>query len=75
MVVFTQAPAALAELEPLTKRRWSPEAFAIGRHAAFLWCPNGILDSALNAAVSAVLGDRLTARNWATVGKIAALAR
>jgi len=73
IVAFTQDPSILAELKPVTKQRWSPEAFAIGKHAAFLWCTNGILDSKLSAAVGAVLGDRCTARNWATLGKIAAL--
>jgi len=61
-------------LKPLEKRDWKPEALALGARAVYLWCADGILESALAAEVGRVLGDRTTARNWATITKLHALA-
>ncbi len=74
MVAVPQKAADLARLEPLRRQRWAPEALAIGRRAAYLWCPDGVLKSPLGAAVGRALGDRVTARNWTTISKLAALA-
>ena len=52
----------------------SPEMFAIGRHAAYLWCPSGLNASPLAEALHARVGDGVTSRNWATVLKLQALA-
>jgi uncharacterized protein (DUF1697 family) len=60
-------------LEPLARQDWAPGALAIGERAAYIWCPNGVLDSAAAAAVSKVLGDATTSRNWNTVCKLQAL--
>ena len=50
------------------------ERFAVGEHACYLWCPDGILDSRIGDALSAApFRDRVTARNWATVLKLKAL--
>lgn len=59
-----------------TLRRDHPdEAFALGAHACYLWCPDGILDSRIGDALSgAKFRDRITARNWATTLKLQALA-
>jgi uncharacterized protein (DUF1697 family) len=73
-VMFTQDASALAELKPLEGEDWAPEAFAVGRHAAWLWCAGGIIESRVAKAVGKVLKDRGTARNWATVGKLQAMA-
>ena len=52
------------------------EAFAIGTDACYAWCPDGILESAVAAALGgAKFRDRVTARNWATVLKLQAMAR
>jgi uncharacterized protein (DUF1697 family) len=75
LVMFTQDAASLAELKPLAAQDWAPEAFAVGTHAAWLWCAGGIIESRLAKAVGKVLGTRGTARNWATVCKLDALAR
>ena len=72
-VMFTQDAAALAELKPLEAGDWAPEVFAVGQHAAWLWCAGGIIESRIAKAVGKVLGDRGTARNWATVEKLQAM--
>jgi uncharacterized protein (DUF1697 family) len=43
---------------------------ALGRHAAYVWCPTGVLDSAPAAEIGKLLGDATTARNWHTVTKL-----
>jgi uncharacterized protein (DUF1697 family) len=65
--------AGRARVLPLAKRSWTPSALAIGRRAVYMWCPEGILDNPLAAAVSKVVENRLTARNWATLQKLHAL--
>jgi len=63
-----------ARIEPLSQQDWSPEAFALGARAAYLWCPEGILASRAAEALNRALGDAVTARNWATMTKLHALA-
>jgi uncharacterized protein (DUF1697 family) len=75
LVLFTQDASALAELRSLEERDWAPEAFAVGSHAAWLWCANGVNESRLSKATGKLLGQRGTARNWATVEKLHAMAR
>jgi hypothetical protein len=58
----------------LTVRDWSPDAIALGPHAAYLWCAHGVLDSPLSQSFAKGLGDRTTTGNWATMNKLAALA-
>jgi len=65
--------AALAELKPLLAKRWAPESLAIGSRVAYLWCPGGVTDSTLLAAVNRSLGERGTARNVTTMTKLAAM--
>ena len=66
---YLDAKARLA-LAPLTKTDWSPGALALGTHAAYLWCPDGILDTPLVEAVGRAARDGLTSRNWATWIKV-----
>ncbi len=61
---------ARVALAPLTKMDWSPGALALGTHAAYLWCPDGILATPLVEAVARATRDGLTSRNWATWGKV-----
>ncbi|NQW02401.1 MAG: DUF1697 domain-containing protein [Acidobacteria bacterium] len=61
---------ARAALEPLAHRNWSPGALALGTHAAYVWCPDGILASPLVEAAAKAARDGLTSRNWATWAKI-----
>jgi uncharacterized protein (DUF1697 family) len=74
MVAFLRDPADRAQLEPLLKEDWRPEALALGTRVAYLWCPDGVRASRLTRAVDRVLGDAMTTRNWATVNKLHALA-
>lgn len=74
MVAAYVDPGARAKLEALLHQDWAPGALALGRHAAYMWCPDGILDSALAAAVARATRDGLTARNWSTWQKIHRLA-
>lgn len=60
-------------LAPLAKQKWTPEALAIGDRVAWLWVPNGQIDSPLAKAIWKALGDRVTARNMATMLKLHAL--
>lgn len=62
------------KLEPLLAGDWAPGSLALGRHAAYLWCPDGILESRLLEAATKAARDGLTARNWSTWEKIHRLA-
>ena len=70
LVAFFRSPAVRSRAEPLLAQDWAPEAFALGRRVAYLWCPDGILAGQLVEAVGRVLGDAVTTRNWATVLKL-----
>ena len=75
LVAFLRVPADRQKLEPLLKQDWAPEALALGRGVAYLWCAEGILASRLAEAVGRELGDGVTTRNWTTVMKLDALAK
>jgi len=71
--LFTFLLAGAAEREVaacLCAQSWAPEALAIGRRAAYVWCPEGLLDSAAAAALGKGLGDGATSRNWKTMTKL-----
>jgi uncharacterized protein (DUF1697 family) len=73
LVAVTDRSADRAKLEPLAKQRWAPEALALGKRVAHLWCPEGIHGSPLALSVWRVLGHGVTMRNWATMVKLQAL--
>lgn len=73
LVGFAREPGALARLEPLTERDWSPALLVVTSGAAWLWCPNGVLADSLFAAAGAAMGQDLTTRNWTTVLKLQAM--
>jgi uncharacterized protein (DUF1697 family) len=74
LLVFVLEQAELrALLDPLAERDWAPEALALGGRAAYVWCPTGVLDSAVATAVGKQLGDKTTSRNWNTLSKLHAL--
>lgn len=54
----------------LRQEDWGTEACHVGEHAAYLWCPAGVLESPLSDAVAKAMGDTVTSRNWNTVLKI-----
>lgn len=70
LVGFARVPGALAKLEPLTGRDWSPAALVVTPRAAWLWCPGGVLADGLFAAAGNAMGADLTTRNWRTVLKL-----
>jgi uncharacterized protein (DUF1697 family) len=64
---------AVAALEPLLKQRWAPEALALGKRIAYLWCARGIGVSRLWMMVNRAIGDGGTARNMTTMTKLLAI--
>jgi uncharacterized protein (DUF1697 family) len=62
-----------ARTQALAKQSWGEERLGVGTHAAYLWCPNGILESLIVSAIAKQLGDAATSRNWATIKKLQAL--
>lgn len=73
LVVMTGNPKALAGLENLAGRDWGAERIHVCKHAAYIWCANGILDSAVLESLLKMLGAGATTRNWATLNRIHAL--
>jgi uncharacterized protein (DUF1697 family) len=74
LVAFTQDAATLAELAPIESLIRPPERFAIGRHAAYLHCAEGILKSKAGEALLGKVGRWATTRNLATTLKLHVLA-
>lgn len=66
-------PDTLQAIETLCRQDWHPGALALGERAVYVWCPDGILDSAAAAALGKLLGDATTSRNWSTLLKLHAL--
>jgi uncharacterized protein (DUF1697 family) len=75
LVAFTLDPRDLRSLAALAALVKPPERFVMGRHAAYLWCPDGILQSEAGKALLGKAGRSATTRNWATVLKLGALLR
>jgi uncharacterized protein (DUF1697 family) len=70
LVAVLNSPADRSRLEPLVKQDWAPGRLALGARVAYLWCPDGILESQLAVAVGRTLKDAVTSRNWATMLKL-----
>ena len=75
LVAFVTHPKHLKPLRPMLKESWTPDALAITRRVAYLWCATGILDSKFLQAFSRIGGATVTTRNWATVLKLQAAAK
>ena len=73
LVAVLASAADRSLLAPLAKQKWTPEALAIGDRVAWLWVPNGQIESPLAIATWKALGDRVTARNLATMLKLQAM--
>jgi uncharacterized protein (DUF1697 family) len=74
LVAFVTHPKHLEPLRPMLKETWTPDAIAITKRVAYLWCSSGILDSKFLQAFSRKAGATVTTRNWATVLKLQAAA-
>jgi len=72
-VTILTNPADRKRLLPLARQDWMPDMLAVGGRVAYLWCPKGMMESRLAEAVSHLLGDAATTRNWATLTKLHAL--
>ncbi len=75
LVAFVQDPKQLPGLVAIEPLIVPPERFIVGKNAAFLHCPSGILESKAAEALLGKIGKGATSRNWATVLKLEALAR
>lgn len=73
LVGVVSNPDDLAKIKHLVKEKWSPEAMALGERAVYLWCASGILESKMLMAISKLLKDGFTSRNWATLLKLQAM--
>jgi uncharacterized protein (DUF1697 family) len=74
LVAFVQDGKALSGLAAIGPLVVPPERFAVGRHAAYLLCAAGILQSKAGKELLGKAGRSATTRNWATVLKLQALA-
>lgn len=74
LVAFVQDSAALSGLKAVEALVAPPEKFAIGRNAAYLFCPPGVRQSKAWKALLGKEGRSATTRNWQTVLKLQALA-
>jgi uncharacterized protein (DUF1697 family) len=73
LVALLNDNKALKSVEALSGAAWGGERVHVGKHAAYLWCADGILESkALDALLRGLKGAGTT-RNWATLNKIHAL--
>jgi uncharacterized protein (DUF1697 family) len=75
LVAVAEQPATLASLEIVAAKAWGTEKVHVGKHAAYVWCADGILESQALTAVMKGLKGAGTTRNWATFGKIHDLMR
>jgi uncharacterized protein (DUF1697 family) len=73
LVALTNESKALAAVKALARVEWGAERLHIGKHAAYLWCANGILESMALGPLLKGLNGTGTTRNWATLNKIHAL--
>lgn len=73
LVAFVQDAAHLPGLSVVGDRVVAPERFAVGAHAAYLECANGIHTSKAALALLGKAGREATSRNWATTLKLQAL--
>ncbi len=73
LVAMTNEGRSLASVKALATAEWGDEKIHVGKHAAYLWCANGILESKAAEALLKGLKGTGTTRNWATLNKIQAL--
>src|SRR4030095_7005719 len=73
LVAMAEDVKLLATARALVRKDWGEERIHLGKHAAYVWCARGILESPALAALLKGLGGVATTRNWATLRKIHAL--
>jgi uncharacterized protein (DUF1697 family) len=70
LVAFASDAAALQPLKALVPLAVAPERFVVTDEAAYLYSPDGILESKVGEALVGKAGKAVTTRNWATALKI-----
>src|SRR5262245_43776370 len=70
LVAVTDEVRVLAGIKALAAKGWGAEQVHLGKHAVYIWCADGILESQALSAVLKGLEGGGTTRNWATLGKI-----
>ena len=70
LVAMTNDTRGLAKVKQLARGQWGAEKLHVGRHAGYVWCPDGILESKAAAALLKGLSDTGTTRNWGTLNRI-----
>jgi len=75
LVAFTQDSRALSTLASIAALAEPPDEFCLGKHAAYLHCATGILESRIGTAILGKPGSAATTRNWATCLKLLELLR
>jgi len=73
LLMVLRTPSYQGRLKPILKKRWGPEALALGKRVAYLWCANGVGRSKLWVEVDRALERSGTARNIATMTRLLAL--
>jgi len=73
LVALCNDAKSLAAVKKLAGQAWGNEKLHVGKHAAYLWCADGILESKVAVALLKGLEGSGTTRNWATLNKIHAL--
>jgi uncharacterized protein (DUF1697 family) len=73
LVAVIATHADRAKLATLENEKWAPEALALGKRVAYLWCPGGTLKGRLWPAVERAGGGGVTSRTWSTMLKLRAL--
>lgn len=73
LVAVTAQASSLKDIEALGRTGWGEEEVVVGKHAAYAWCPNGLLKSKAGPALLKGLADTGTTRNWATIEKLHAM--
>jgi uncharacterized protein (DUF1697 family) len=74
LIVFLLGQATRRDrLAALDGRDWGCERLVLGERAAYVWCPEGMLDSTSATSLGKLLGDGTTSRNWNTLLKLHAL--
>jgi uncharacterized protein (DUF1697 family) len=73
LVAVTNDARGLAKLKALARAEWGAEKLHVGKHAAYVWCADGILESKAAVALLKGLDETGTTRNWGTLNKIHAL--
>ncbi len=75
LLMILRDSEAVTRVKPLLRESWDPEALALRKRVAYLWCPNGTLKGRLWTEANRTVGDAGTSRNLATMTKLVSLMR